>query len=171
MKPGSALYRHGEINDIIHRSLVSVKIPSRLELTALLRSVGKRPDGMSIIPWTSGCLLVWDATCSDTFAASNIHAAVTEVGPVAAQAEMNKISKYSHLDSFYLFVPVAIKMCGPFGPKVREFFRDVGRRVKRATQEENANEYLTQRIAVAVQRGNAASVLGTTGNQQNGLID
>ena len=118
--------RHGEINDIIHRSLVSTKIPSKLEPTALLRSDGKRPDCMSIIPWTSGRLLVWDATCSDTFAASNIHAAVTEVGAVAAQAEMNKISKYSHLDSSYLFVPVAIEMCGPFGPKAQKFFREVG---------------------------------------------
>ena len=41
----------------------------------------------------------------------------------------------------------------------------------RATQEENAYEYITQQIVVAVQCGNAASVLGTMGNQQNGLID
>ena len=60
---------------------------------------------------------------------------------------------------------------GPFGPKAREFFREVERRVKRATQEENAYEYLTQRIAVAVQLGNAASVLGIMGNQLNGLIE
>ena len=111
----------------------------------------KRPDGMSIIPWTSGRLLVWDATCSDTFAASNIHAAVTEAGAEAAQAELNKISKYSHLDSTYLFVPVAIETCGPFGPKAWEFFQELGRRMKRATQEEKAHEYLMQRIAVAVQ--------------------
>ena len=142
-----------------------------LSQRALLRLDGKRPDGMSIIPWTSGRLLVWDATCSDTFAASNIHGAVTEAGAVEAQAELNKISKYSHLDSTYLFVPVAIETCGPFGPKPREFFEELGRRVKRATQEEKAYEYLMQRIAVAVQRGNAASVLGTMGNQQNGLFD
>ena len=55
--------RHEEINDIIHHSLVSAKIPSRLEPTGLLRSNGKRPDSMSIIPWTSGSLQVWDATC------------------------------------------------------------------------------------------------------------
>ena len=41
----------------------------------------------------------------------------------------------------------------------------------RATQEENAYEYITQQIVVAVQCGNAASVLGTMGNQQNGMID
>ena len=43
--------------------------------------------------------------------------------------------------------------------------------MKRATQEENAYHYMIQQIAVAVQRGNAASVLGTLGNKQNGLID
>ena len=90
---------------------------------------------------------------------------------MAAQEEINKISEYSHLDSSYFFVPVAVETCGSFGPKAREFFQEVGRQVKRATQEENAYHYMIQRIAVAVQRGNVTSVLGTLGNQQNGLID
>ena len=50
--------RHGEINDIIHWSLFSGKIASKLEPTGLSRDDGKRPDGMSIIPWLSGRLLV-----------------------------------------------------------------------------------------------------------------
>ena len=57
------------------------------------------------------------------------------------------------------------------GQKHESFFWEVGHRLKREIQEENAYEYLTQQIAVAVQRGNAASVLWTMGNQQNGLID
>lgn len=71
------LSRHGDINEIIHRSLVSAKIPSRLEPAGLLPSDGKIPDGMTIIPWSCGRLLVWDATCCDTLAPSNIHAAMT----------------------------------------------------------------------------------------------
>ena len=90
---------------------------------------------------------------------------------MAAQAEINKILKYSHLDSSYLFVPVAVETCDSFGPKAQEFFQEVGRRVKRATQEKNAYHYIVQQIAVAIQRGNAASVLGTLGNQQIGLVD
>ena len=92
------------MKDIIYRSLPSAKVPSRLEPTGLLLSDGKRPDSMSIIPWTSGRLLVSDVTCSNTYAASNIHAAVTEGGAVAAQAEMKKIFKYNHLDSFSLYL-------------------------------------------------------------------
>ena len=102
-----------------------MKVPARLEPSGLLGSDGQKPDGMTIIPWTSGHLLVWDATCSDTFATSNIHAAVTEAGAVVAQAEINKISKYSRLDSSYYFVPVVVEMCGSFGPKARELFQEV----------------------------------------------
>ena len=126
---------------------------------------------MSIIPWSSGRLLVWDATCCDTFAASNIHTAVTEPGAVAAHAENIKVSKYSHLDSSYLFVPMAVETCGAFGPNAQDFLRDLGRRVKTATLEDNAYQYLVQRISVAVQRGNAASVLGSLGDQSCGLGD
>ncbi|CAH2226484.1 jg13502, partial [Pararge aegeria aegeria] len=33
---------------------------------------GKRPDGMTIVPWWMGRSLVWDATCVDTLAASHL---------------------------------------------------------------------------------------------------
>ena len=39
-------------------------------------------------------------------------------GAVAARAEMRKESKYSHLDSAYKFIPVAIEILGAFGPKL-----------------------------------------------------
>ena len=122
---------------------------------------------MTIIPWSSGWLLVWDATCCDT-AASHIGAAVSESGAVAAKAEDNKVSKYRHLDACYRFVPVAVETCGTFGPQAGEFFRELGRRVRRATFEPNAYQYLVQRISVAVQRGNATSVLGSLGSQPSG---
>ena len=60
--------RHAAINSIIHRSLSTAKIPSRLEPTGLSRTDRKRPDGVTLIPWQSGKILVWDATCPDTFA-------------------------------------------------------------------------------------------------------
>ena len=147
--------RHGELNDIIHRALVSAKVPSRLEPTGLLRSDGKRPDGMTIIPWSSGRLLVWDATC-DTFAISHVRVAVCEAGAVAAKAEENKRDKYSHLDASFLFVPVAVETCRAFGPEAGEFFRELGRRVKRATDEANTSITHAKNC-----HGCAASVLGS----------
>ena len=112
---------------------MSEKIPSRLEPAGLRGSDGKRPDGMTIIPWCRERLLVWDATCCDVFTASHIGAAVSEPGAVAAKAEDNKVVKYCHLDACYQFVPVAVETCGTFGPQAGEFFRELGWRVRRAT--------------------------------------
>ena len=54
--------RHASLNDIIKRSLDTAKIPSHLEPSGLYISDGKRPDGASVVPWTRGKILVWDAT-------------------------------------------------------------------------------------------------------------
>jgi hypothetical protein len=43
--------RHTALNDIIKGALSSAYIPSRLEPTGLLRSDGKRPDGVSVAVW------------------------------------------------------------------------------------------------------------------------
>ena len=121
------IHRHAAINDIVHRSLTSAKIPARLEPSGLYRSDGKHPDGISVVPWKSGKLLVWDATCSDTFAPSYSSRTTNEAGAVATQAEERKEAKYSHLNSAHAFT----------------------------------TNFLIQRLSVAVQRGNSASVLGT----------
>ena len=65
-------HHHSAINDIIHRALSSSKVPSRLKPSGLYRSDGKWPDGISVVPWKSGKLLVWDATCPDMVALSYI---------------------------------------------------------------------------------------------------
>ena len=49
--------RHSTLNDIIFRALPAAKVPSRLEPSGIYRSDGKRPDGMSIVPWKSGSCL------------------------------------------------------------------------------------------------------------------
>ena len=50
---------------------------------------------------------------------------------------------------------------GVFGPKTMEFLKGLGHRLRQVSGEANSFAYLTQRLSVAVQRGNAASVLGT----------
>ena len=44
-------HRHAAINDIMHRVLTSAKIPTRLEPSGLYCSNGKRPDGITMVPW------------------------------------------------------------------------------------------------------------------------
>ena len=58
---------HAAVNDIVHHTMSTAHLPSRLEPTGLSHSNGKRPDRVTLVPWRSGRLLVWDATCPDTF--------------------------------------------------------------------------------------------------------
>jgi len=47
------------------------------------------------------------------------------------------------------------------GRRGSDVFRDIGRRIPVATGEQRSTEFLFQRLSIAVQRGNAASVVGT----------
>ena len=154
-------YRHSAINDIIHRALVAAHVPSRLEPSGLYRSDGKRPDGITMLPWKCGQLLVWDATCPDTFAPSYSTIAAQQVGAVAQQAEDKKTQKYKHLSSHLFFTPVAIETSGVYGQKTTDFIKELGHRLRQVSGEANSFQYLAQRLSVAIQRGNSASVMGT----------
>src|SRR5579872_7077913 len=48
------LSRHHNINDIIWRALTKAGVPSTKEPYGLSRTDGKRPDGLTLIPWSSG---------------------------------------------------------------------------------------------------------------------
>ena len=76
-------------------------------------------------------------------------------------AEHRKQQKYAHLDGSLFFVPVAVETLGVFGAEARALFRDIARRITTVTQDPLSHQYLVQRVAVVVQRGNAAAVLGT----------
>src|SRR5664279_86726 len=79
-------------------ALTTAEIPSRLEPRGLARDDGKRPDGVTSMPWKNGRCLMWDVTCPDTLAASYLDKAVTGPGVVATEAETRKRQKYSTVD-------------------------------------------------------------------------
>ena len=152
-------YRHVAMNDIIHRALISAGVPARREPPGLLRSDGKRPDGGSVVPWRSGKCLVWDAMSVDTHAPSYRNLAVQAAGAVATRAESLKEEKYAGLLNTHEFVPIAVESSGVFGPQSLAFVKELGRRLRYQTGEEKATAYLIQRLSIAVQRGNAISIL------------
>ena len=80
---------------------------------------------------------------------------------VANDAEQRKRTKYFSLAARYHFVPIAIETLGSFGDEAMQFLRDVGRRVAAETGEPRSLQFLLQHVSVAVQRGNAACVIGT----------
>ena len=56
---------------------------------------------------------------------------------------------------------MAIETTGVFGSRTTQFLKELGQRLRQVSGEANSYAYFTQRLSVAVQRGNAASVLGT----------
>ncbi|XP_049886857.1 uncharacterized protein LOC126381429 [Pectinophora gossypiella] len=101
--------RHHALNDIVRRALISANIPCVLEPPGLSRSDGKRPDGLTMVPWQRGKCLLWDATCVSTFAASHLSRTAQTAGAAAEFAASRKREKYSALEGNYLFVPLAFE--------------------------------------------------------------
>ena len=85
-----------------------------------------------------------------------------ESGSAAEAAERRKKMKYHSLSRSHHFVPVAIETTGVFGPEAQSFIKELANQVKSETKEEKARLYQIQQLSVAVQRGNAAAVLGTS---------
>ena len=64
--------RHNAVNEILWRGMRRAKIPASKEPTGLLRTDGKRTDGVALILWKHGKCLTWDVTMPNTFAASHL---------------------------------------------------------------------------------------------------
>jgi hypothetical protein len=152
--------RHTDANNILQKALNTAHIPATLEPLGLIRDDGKRPDGCTIAPWSKGQLLVWDFTSPDTLAPSYQSSATIGAGRVATEKEELKRLKYRSLPSGHLFVPIAIETLGPVGKSAYALIKEIGRRVSSATGDIKATAHLFQRMSVAIQRGNAACILG-----------
>ncbi|KPI99782.1 hypothetical protein RR46_04756 [Papilio xuthus] len=81
------------------------------------------------------------------------------VAPLAA--ENAKACKYRGLGSEYHFVPFGVETLGPWGPSTLRLFKDISKKIIDITGDRRVGSYLGQRISLAVQRGNAASMFGT----------
>ena len=132
-------YCHSTMNDILHHAMTSAQIPSRLEPSGLVRSDGKRSDGMTLVPWKNGKSLIWDATCPDTLARSYRAAATSSTGELAAGAETRKLTKYDSLAPGYTIVPVTIESLGVIGPISMAFLMDLSRRIRQHSGEVKAH--------------------------------
>ena len=105
------------LNDIIWRSLCRAKIPASKEPLGSLgftRSDGKRPDGVTLIPWSHGKCLTWDVTVPNTMATSHVYvdATSTMAGAAADRAAANKKTKYAAFQQTHIFVPVSVETLG-----------------------------------------------------------
>jgi hypothetical protein len=101
--------RHQQLNDLVYRALRRADVPAAKEPARLMRTDGKRPDGLTLIPWQGGRSLTWDVTVVDTFAASYLAANSIAAGAASATAVARKSVKYASLASTYIFIPIALE--------------------------------------------------------------
>jgi len=88
-------------------------IPCTKEPRGLSRSDGKRPDGLSLVPWEAGKPLTSDVTVSCPLADSYVAAAAREASSAAEETATRKSAKYSNIQAHHIFQPVAVESLGP----------------------------------------------------------
>src|SRR6218665_3860214 len=96
----------------------------------LVRSDGKRPDGVTLIPWEGGRCLAWDATVIDT---GRVARSAKAAGATAEIAEARKSAKYTAILSACCFVPLAFETLGPINHEGMAFFNNLGHRLAHIT--------------------------------------
>jgi hypothetical protein len=131
--------------------LTSIHVNSTLEPNGLSRHDGKRPDEMTLVPWIKGQPLVWDVTVLDTLADSYVLKTSEVSGFAAEMACTRKHSKYN----------IAFETLGPWCKETIDFINVIGDRLIAESGDSKSKKFLFERISLAIQRGNAASIRGT----------
>ena len=153
--------RHHHLNDLVYRVLVRAGIPSVKEPCGLDRTDGKRPDGLTLVPWQGGRSMAWDVTVVDTQAPPYVRDSAAVGGSAAERAAVRKTAKYVDIAVNNDFIPLACETLGPINSKGLQFFQEVGRRTTVITGEPRETCFLLQRLSVLIQRFNAVATRGT----------
>ena len=99
----SRIIRHHALNDVVARASQSTGTPFTKEPVGLTRLDGKRPDGLTLIPWHGGKPLTWDVTVVSTLAASYLSSSAWSACAAADLAASRKEAKYTSLTNSYIF--------------------------------------------------------------------
>ena len=118
-----------------------------------------RPDVLTVFPFSRGRSLVWDCTCVDTFAGAHLNRSAMETATAANSAEERKRHKYAALAEAHQFEPIAVDTMGVYGESTGAILRATGRRFVEVTGEPREVNWFRQNLAIAIQRGNAFSIL------------
>ena len=132
-------------------------MPSVLEPAGLSRTDGKRPDGVTAIPWQRGKPLVWDVTFVDSLAPSRAQ----QQGSFSTEAKTWKTLKYANIEERgFIFQPIAIDVQEKYGTQTEIFFNCLTKKIIDNTREPRSKTF-HQRVSVAVQKLNLSCVTGT----------
>ena len=93
---------------------------------------------------------------------------VANPGTAAEDAEELKTTKYVCLtDKGYIFQPLAFEIQGGVGPSTSTFLKNLCIKLCVCNQENRAGSFFGQRLSLAIQVGNAASVIGTVRDEDH----
>jgi len=143
--------RHHALNDMIARALASAGTPVTKEPRGLLRSDGKRPDGLTLIPWQVRKALSWDVMVVCPLAESYVEVAAWYAGTVATR----KSVKYVGLDIRYIFQPIAVESLGLINNSATTFLGALSRRIAEQSGEIPEGNFLFQWLSMLIQQFNA----------------
>ena len=105
--------------------------------------------------------LTWNVSTPDTICMPHLCATSNSAGAAAAHSAVLKGQKYNALSPTFHFVAIARETLGPWNVEELNFIRELGRRTALVTNDTRETNFLLQRVSVAVQLGNVASVVGT----------
>ena len=110
-KAASRTSRHHALNDLLARAFASAAIPVAKEPLGLSGADGKRPDGLTMVPWREGKPLTWDVTVVCPLAQSYIGDSATNAAQIWAEAAATrKAAKCAGLERTHIFQPVAVEI-------------------------------------------------------------
>jgi len=137
--------------------IASAAIPVAKEPQGLSRADGKRPDGLTMVPWREGKPLSWDVTvvCPLAEPESYISDSTTNAGSAAEAAATHKVAKYAGLERTHIFQPVAVENLGMMNASAYGFLAGLGQKISAISGDDRETCYLFQRISVLIQRFNA----------------
>ena len=90
-----------------------------------------------------------------------IASTTSKAGAVAALAEERKLALYGNLVPRHYFLPVAFETSRVIDPQSRLFLKLLHHRISLITGEARSSVFLLQRLSFAVERENAAFLLGS----------
>jgi len=112
-------------NDLVARSFVAAGVPVAKKPVGLVSQDGRRPDGLTLIPFEGGRSLTWNVTVVCTTGDSYIDLAMQGPDCVADMAASHKEAKYATLQSHYDFQPIAVETLGPTNESATSFLYDL----------------------------------------------
>jgi hypothetical protein len=154
--------RHAMLNRVLADGLRRAGFCPRLEPQGLSPASGLRPDGLTLVPYARGRCLVWDATVWSTLCATQLSSTARRAGAAAEAASILKRRKYAELEKEYIVEPLAFETHGSESATTAEFLKGLGGHITAATGDTRDRRYFYEQVSLAIQRGNALSLLGTT---------